>query len=48
MEPTALGTKILIDTWLLKLPPKCIAKKSFVPNFKKLFDYYIEEMTYFL
>jgi len=48
MEPTALGTKILIDTWLLKIPPKCILKKTFVQNFKKLFDYYIDEMTYFL
>jgi len=48
MEPTALGTKILIDTWLLKIPPKCTAKKTFLPSFKKLFDFYIDDMSYFL
>ena len=30
------------------IPPKCALKKTFIPNLKKLFDFYIEDMTYFL
>ena len=43
MEPGALGTKPLIDSWINTVPKSFIARKTFMPTIKTLFDNYIDK-----
>ena len=48
MEPGALGTKPLIDSWINTVPKSFIARKTFMPTIKTLFDNYIDSMLEFM
>lgn len=42
MEPGSLGTKVIYDSWIERLPENILARKRFVDSLRKYFEKYVD------
>ncbi len=48
MEPVALGTQPLIDSWYNTIPKAFLSRKNFLPTIKNVIDTYTEKLLEFV